>query len=54
MIFHWLGKSDFRFHSISVDLETAVNAGDANHLSQAVPKSELRPSATMVGTGSGN
>ena len=30
------------YHGIGADLNVAVNAGDANHLSQAVPDSPLR------------
>ena len=44
MVFHWLGNLDVALLDISVDLDVAVNAGDANHLSQAMPNSRRQRS----------
>jgi hypothetical protein len=46
MVFHWLGNLAVALHGISVDLDVTVNL--------AAPDNQLRPSATIVGTGSGN
>ena len=54
MAFHWLGNLDVALHGISVDLDVTVNLGDANNLSLAALDNQLRPSATIVATGSGS